>query len=126
MHCCGQQSASCSRLSVNLFKVISKLEIAWYCLDTTKKPQIIPYSEWFGAFVTYCHCFWSMDGDRYLLHKGMGKKVGEKLAEYKVTPMCVLTAHTFDGLPHRASELFAYLLQNVFGVTLQLSGELEP
>ena len=67
-----------------------------------------------------------MVGDRYLLHKRMEKKVGEKLAEYEVTPMCVLTAHTFDGLPHQASELFAYLFQNVFGVTLQLSGELEP
>ena len=53
-------------------------------------------------------------------------KVGEKLAEYEVIPMCVFTTHTFDGLPHRASELFAYLLQNVFGVTLQLSRELEP
>ena len=40
--------------------------------------------------------------------------------------MCVLTAHMFDGLPHWVSELLAYLLQNVFGVALQLSGELEP
>lgn len=67
---------------------------------------------------------WLVTGIFYT--KEWEKKVGEKLAEYKVTPMCVLTAHTFDGLPHRASELFAYLLQNVFGVTLQLSRELEP
>ena len=53
MHCCGQQSAACSRLSVNLLEVISKLaSVTWYCLGITKKFPTVNGSVLLSLIVT--------------------------------------------------------------------------